>query len=258
MSAQWQYAGSYNNLSNTAANKKGSIHDDGPARKLGFKGAFVPGSVVGACAMASIMSRFGTGWFDGGWYDLNFVSPVYTSDEVAATGHEVEASTMECSVVDKVGRLCCAGQAGLGTEIPWSRGPGDESIFPRAKVGTEFNEMTFSIEPLDVQPLLDASCETAEVWQKYIHPEHLMPIALQICDFELTPLEGVRPPGMWAQHALVQYKPLPFGKYRMSEHLAEKGVSGRTNFMNFQFHLFDESGEEVAVGRHKCKLIRDE
>lgn len=258
MARQWQYEGDYHRLSNTAANKKGSIHDDEPARRLGFKGAFVPGSVVGACAMTAIIDRYGSDWFNSGWYDFNFVSPVYTSDDVYATGHDSEDGAMECGVVDEDQRLCCAGRAGLGTEMPWPQDPGDQTIFPSAKLRTRFDEEEVVIKPADVTPLLNAAGDASEIWQTNIPPEHLMPIALRIVDFKLTPTERVRPPGMWAEHALVQYQPLPYGTYRITEHLAEKGSSGRTNFLTFQFHVFDKTGTEVAVGRHKCKFIRDE
>jgi hypothetical protein len=257
MKTNWKYKGDFNHLSNTAANKKGSIHDDEPAQKLGFKGAFVPGSVVGAYAMTAVINRFGKDWFNNGWFDFNFVSPVYTSDEVVTTASEAEGDVIECNVFDRQERLCCIGRAGTGSDLPWSDDPGDESIFPNAKLGTQFQEHSLTIEYPDVEPLLDAACDSAGHWRDHIHPEHLMPIALKICDFKLTPFEGVRPPGMWAQHALFQREPLPYGDYRMTEYLAEKGASGRTHFMTFQFHLFDASDREVAVGRHKCKFIRE-
>lgn len=218
----------------------------------------MPGSVVGACAMTAVIDCYGSEWFDAGWYDFNFVSPVYTSDEVNAAGHGIEDGIIECRVLDKDRRLCCTGRAGLGTEMPWPQDPGDNAIFPAAKVGTKFDEKEVIIEPTDVKPLLVAAGDASKIWQTNIPPEHLMPIALRIVDFNLTPTERVRAPGMWAEHALVQYQPLAYGTYRITEHLAAKGSSGRTNFLTFQFHVFDKTGKEVAVGRHKCKFIRDE
>jgi len=51
MSDQPIFEGPFRKLINTAADRKGSIHDDAEARKLGFRGGFVPGSVVGSAAL---------------------------------------------------------------------------------------------------------------------------------------------------------------------------------------------------------------
>ena len=83
-----------------------------------------------------------------------------------------------------------------------------------------------------------------------------MGVALRALDWKLVPIVGTKPPGMWAEHAIKVMKPMPYGQYRLSEYLAEKGISGRTYFVDFQFIVSDDSGDEVAVGRHKCKFIR--
>lgn len=49
---------------------------------------------------------------------------------------------------------------------------------------------------------------------------------------------------------------MPYGRYRLSEFLANKGASGRALFVEFQFCVTDVGGNEVAVGRHKCKFLR--
>ena len=75
-------------------------------------------------------------------------------------------------------------------------------------------------------------------------------------DFQRIPLGGVRQPGMWAQHAIAVRAPILWDTpYRIRESLAEKGVSGRTQYLSFQFHLYDADDNEVAVGRHKCKFL---
>lgn len=257
----WQYSGPWLGLKNTSAQKKGSIHDDEPARQLGFRGAFVPGSVVGCCAMPAILDCFGLDWFEGGWYDFNFVSPVYTSDKVrsvAAFSHD----GMACRVETEDDRLCCAGRAGLGYEDPWSGAGGLEHIFPEARIGQTFEERTIDINRDQVQPMLDAAGDDSSCWERLIHPQHLMGVALRTVDWDLVPLVGVRAPGMWAQHAIKVSRPMPYGRYRLVEHLAEKGSSGRTHFVDFQFALFDDNGDdngdEIAVGRHKCKFIRSD
>jgi len=251
----WHYEGTWRALRNTAAEKAGSIHADEPARKLGFRSAFVPGSVVGACALPALLDRFGMSWFDGGWYDLTFVEPVYTTDRVRAIGLS-EGEDIACRVESEDGRLCCSGRAGLGYSDPWRGFGGPDEIFPLANVGQKFAPRTVDFTRDEVLRTLDAGPEHADCWESLIHPEHLMAAALHMLDWDLVPLEHVRGPGMWAEHAFKIRKPMPYGRYRMSEHLAEKGSSGRTHFVYFQFAIANESGEEVAVGRHKCKFIR--
>ncbi len=251
----WQYQRPWLGLKNISASKKGSIHDDEPARKLGFKGAFVPGSVVGSCAMPAILERFGLDWLEGGWYDFKFVTPVYTSDRVRATAALCDDG-LTCRVETDDDRLCCAGRAGLGYDDPWTVHGGPAHIFPEAIVGQTFEEQTLEISRDHVRPMLDAGGDDSSCWNTLIHPEHLMGVALRMVNWELVPRVGVRDPGMWAEHAIKIRKPMPYGRYRLSEFLAQKGDSGRTHFVDFQFTVSDDGGDEVAVGRHKCKFIR--
>lgn len=252
-----QYNGSWKGLQNTAENKKGSIHDDEPARKLGFKGAFVPGSVVAASAMPAILDEFGANWLNGGWYNFTFVTPVYTSDQVRTTA-AVNDDSWTCRIESRDARLCCTGQAGIGYREPWSDAGGNDDVFPDAQVGQVFDEATLDISLEDVQPMLTAAGDDSSLWESIIHPEHLMAAALGIVDWGLVPLPGVKAPGMWAQHAIKVARSMPYGRYHIREYLAAKGISGRTHYVDFQFAVLDESGKEIAVGRHKCKFIRSE
>ena len=253
----WHYEGPWKGLENTAAGKQGSIHDDEPARRPGFRGAFVPGTVVGSSAMPAILERFGSAWFEGGWYDLNFVAPVYTSDRVRTTAAVCDEG-ITCDVQTDDDRLCCAGRAGLGYQDPWNSAGGPEHIFPDAGIGQTFEENTLQIAREHVQPMLQAAGDESACWQTLIHPQYLMGVALRTVHWKLVPTVAVRAPGMWAGHAIKIARPMPYGRYRVNEYLAEKGMSGRTNFVNFQLAVFDDRGDEVAVGRHKCKFIRED
>jgi hypothetical protein len=59
------FEGPYRRLVNTAAEQKNSIHDDAQAQRLGFRGGFVPGSIVGTASMPAIVARLRQG-VDGG------------------------------------------------------------------------------------------------------------------------------------------------------------------------------------------------
>jgi len=255
MTAATIYEGDWRKLGNPSADRKGSIHDDEPARQLGFKGAFVPGSVVGTCAMPAIIERYGKAWFDGGWFDMTFVSPVYTSDSVRAVARDADEG-MAFEVVTDDDRLCCAGRAGTGYIDPWSTSGGPDDVFPDAHIGERFEDQAIEITREHTAGMLGAGGDPAPLWDDLIPPLHLMAVALQMVDWHRVPVPGTRPPGMWARHAIKVNSPMPYGSYVMKEYLVEKGASGRTLYVEFQFSLHRSSGEEVAVGRHKCKFIR--
>ena len=255
MTETWRYAGEFNKLANTAARKKGSIHDDDAARGLGFRKAFVPGSVVGHYAMPAILDRYGPEWIESGWYDFNFVSPVYIDEDVRAVAAESDEG-IAIRVETRDGRLCAHGRAGSGADVPWDTRGELAEVFPHARIGTSFSKRT-EINPEDAAALLDASCDDGTGWRDIVPPEHLMPIALHMIDFKQTPVEGVRHPGMWAQHAIAVNAPIHWGRsYIFEENLAEKGISGRTQYLSFEFRVLDDEMNEVAVGRHKCKFLR--
>jgi hypothetical protein len=258
MSEANQADNAWRQLANTADNKKGSIHDDATAQKLGFKKAFVPGSVVANFAMPTILQHFGHAWLECGWYDFNFVSPVYIDEEVRTVCDDA-SGVFTCRIETRAGRLCAHGTAGASGSLPPLQTEGqtdDASVFPRAVLGTRF-ELDIHIRRKDAEPLLTASHDKSVQWRDCVPPEHLMPIALHMIDFKKLPTDGVAHPAMWAQHAISVHSQIHWDcDYHIVETLAEKGISGRTQYVTFQFHVFDQGDVEVAVGRHKCKFLR--
>ena len=265
------FEGRWRRLVNTAAEQKGSIHDDDEARKLGFRGGFVPGSVVGQSSFPAIVDAFGKAWFEGGWYSMTFVSPVYIDDEV----HEVaqrSGDELAFQVVDRAGRLCCNGRAGLGTDVPWDVSPdlahGAEGVLPGIEAGFEYLPHTFTPErELCLGTVNSAGDESpwyreASPWGAPIVPmEYLQVVALHLMrephQPRLARLQGVHGPGMWAQHELAVREPLFLDReYTVREKVADKGRSGRAVFLTYEFEIF-EGERKVAHGRHKAKWLAD-
>ena len=259
------YVGSWRRLTNLSADRKGSIHDDDAAKSLGFKSAFVPGSTVATAAMPALVHCLGSRWMEGGWYRFTFVSPVYTDEdvrEVAEEGTDGVASRVQT----RDERLCCSGMAGFGFRPPWrpeddGRGAGD--VLPGVEIGLTFEQEGFVTHEPDIQPLLaSAGDETpwyadSSPWGRgVVPPERLHGFALQITRSRTLPVSGVRNPGMWAQHDLVLRQPLFLDKtYVMTERVADKGRSGRTAFLTYEFEVLDASGTQLAIGRHKVKWL---
>lgn len=264
------FAGRWRKLANISADNKGSIHDDEAAQKLGFRGAFVPGSVVGTAALEGAFEHFGSRFLERGWYDLTFVSPVYEQDDVRALAEPVDGDDLAVRVEDAGGRLCCSGRTGLDGALPWRAeddgGHGAEGVLPGVAPGTEFESRAFSVMPRDIEPLLTGSGEVSEWYTTkspwggpVVPPERLQRIALDISRTRRLTVSGVREPGMWAGHALVMRAPLFLGRvYTMSERVVDKGRSGRAIFLTYEFRVTNGAGEEVAVGRHKVKWLAAE
>lgn len=265
------FTGRWRRLINTAAAEKGSIHDDDAAARLGFRGGFVPGSVVGTAAMPAIVAAFGSQWMEGGWYSFTFVSPVYVNDDVREVAARA-GDSIHLQVVDRSGRLCCNGEAGLGTRLPWDAsqdGTGDTEVLPGIQIGHTFKPIEFEPQTAEcVGTVTSAGDETP--WYReqspwggpLVPPEYLHVVALHLVSGPEQPHTprpvGVRGPGMWATHDLVVHAPLLAGdKYTMREKVADKGRSGRTVFLTYEFEVF--SGTRlVAHGRHKAKWLAED
>lgn len=262
------HEGVWRRLANISAGRKGSIHDDDAAREMGFRGGFVPGSTVGQAAMPAIIARLGQRWMEGGWYRFKFVRPVYVDEQVREVGSAPLADgTLPLRVEARDGRLCCDGAAGLGATLPWdpaedgTHGAGE--VFPAMTIGQAFAPSELHVAADEAAAMIAAAgdptpwYESGSPWGgPLIPPERLMNAALNAIRGEIRTDESIRNPGMWAEHAIAIEQPLFAGRtYTLTEHLADKGLSGRTAYADFQFEVADQSGARCATGRHKIKWI---
>jgi len=264
-------AGPWRRLVNTAAASKGSIHDDAEAAKLGFRGGFVPGSVVGTAALPAVVEAFGRAWMEGGWYSLTFVSPVYVDDEVREVASRSGAD-ITVQVLDRAGRLCCNGRAGLGASVPWDVAEdglhGAQSVFPGLEIGHTFDPWEFTPDRDLCLGTVDAAGDLTPWYREsspwgspVVPPEYLHVVALDLMrqpgQPRTLPVTGVRGPGMWAAHDLMVHAPLLVDRsYTMTERIVDKGRSGRTLFTTYEFEVFAET-RLVAHGRHKAKWLAE-
>jgi hypothetical protein len=277
-----RHDGRWRRLINLSAESKGSIHDDEAAQALGFEGAFVPGSTVGTVAFQGIAAVLGPRWFEGGWYNLKFVTPVYTKNDVREEAEAGADGRVDVKVVTSEGRLCCSGQAGLGFEVPWDPAMngklGGDVALPGVELGMQYDaaemRIVFKAEPdprgdapprwASVSAMLNAASDTTGWFESespfgrpLVAPESLHNFALRVTRGKRLSISGVRNPGMWAEHTLAIKQPLFLDEpYTMREFVADKGISGRTAFLAYEFEVL--SGDEVlAVGRHKVKWLRE-
>jgi hypothetical protein len=266
------FEGPWRKLVNTAAEQTGSIHDDAAAQKLGFRGGFVPGSVVGTAAMPALTAAFGQRWMEGGWYSLTFVSPVYIDDDVREVA-QYSGEDIAVQVVDRTGRLCCNGRAGLGANIPWDTAAdgthGADGVLPGIEIGHRFNPERFVPDAEMCAGTVRSGGDgtpwygDASPWGgPIVPPEYLHVVALHLVrhpdQVRVPRVSGVREPGMWAQHDLAIEGPLMLEKeYEIREWVADKGRSGRTVYLTYEFEVLD-GGRRMVRGRHKAKWLAEE
>ncbi|MFP6815977.1 MAG: hypothetical protein VB949_09970 [Pseudomonadales bacterium] len=257
------YRGAWKRLGNTAVAQAGSIHDDAAAKELGFEGAFVPGNVVASAAIPLIFERFGPDWMQGGWFSFNFTTPVYTSEEIRAHGDNGDTE-LQLFIQARDSRMCCNGAAGLGFIQPWhSRRDPDHTVFPELNIGFTFPESDIVINRDDVVGMLDAAGDETGWYRRespwgesVVPPEHLLPIALETMRGTRLPLPGKKGPGIWARHHISICEPLRYDqRYRFTQWLVDKGSSGRTLFVEYEFEV--SRGSTVVVrGGHRGKWLR--
>ena len=104
---------------NSAAESKGSIHDDEKAREMGYAGGFVPGVTVLGYMTRLMHEAFGADWLRTGEFHGRLRLPTYANDEVTVEGEVVEAPTpqnggrvaVELRVVDPRGQVTSSGRA---------------------------------------------------------------------------------------------------------------------------------------------------
>jgi hypothetical protein len=263
-----RHQGGWRKLANISADRKGSIHDDEPARALGFEGALVPGSTVATAAMPSVVALLGQRWFEGGWCNFKFVTPVYTADDVREEAEATADGRIDIRVVTSDGRLCCSGQAGLGFEPPWDRAhdgrQGADLVLPGVEIGAAYHDAEMTVTPEWAANMLRAGGDstpwygTTSPWGRPLAPPETMHnLALQATRSRRLNVTGVKNPGMWAEHWLAVNRPIFQDQpYLFREHIADKGLSGRTAYVTYEYEVLD-AGEVVAVGRHRVKWLRE-
>lgn len=268
------FEGTWRQLVNRAADSAGSIHDDSTARKLGFEGGFVPGTTVGTAALNAVLAHYGWDFLRGGWYSFTYVSPVYVNEEVREVAQPIDgASDINVLVVNREGRTCASGRAGLGTDLgagkawdPAADGTSGVEVLPLMPVGTVYPPEDVTPTTVECEDLLRSAGVSNIDWfmtespegGPVLFPEWIFGPALRIIRRPGVVQLGdeANPPPMWAQHMLRVERPMPYGRtYTITESLVDKGRSGRTVFVTSEFEVKDAEGLRYVHGRHRSKWL---
>jgi hypothetical protein len=162
------WTGEFRKPRNSAAQAKGSIHDDATASKLGFKGGTVAGSIHMDQFVPGLLEIYGDRWFETGAMSLYFTQATVDSEAVRATVEPGEAHA-RLTMHNEAGAQICEGAASLGHD-PQSelarRLQGQTSAEPQAlrilrdmTIGEEHHGLPVRIEPEGLASYLERITE---------------------------------------------------------------------------------------------------
>src|SRR5258708_1913044 len=162
------WTGEFRKPRNSAAEVKGSIHDDATASKLGFKGGTVAGSIHMDQFVPGLLEIYGDRWFETGAMSLYFTQATVDAEAVRATvepGDERARLTMH----NEAGAQICEGTASLGRdpqselarrlEAQTPAEPGALRILKDLRVGDENHDVSIRIEPEGLASYLERITE---------------------------------------------------------------------------------------------------
>jgi hypothetical protein len=115
------------------------IHEDGPARAFGFRGALVPGVTVYSWMTHPVAAALGGAWLDHGTFSVRFAKPVYFGETVtvraSVAAHSKEDVTIQSRVVNDQDEVCATATMGLplGPLLPLP----DVAAYPAAALPAE-------------------------------------------------------------------------------------------------------------------------
>lgn len=104
---------------NTAANSRGSIHDDEKAKEMGYKGGFIPGTTVLGYMSRLMQETYGPRWQAGSTFNGRLRRPLYEGAPATVTGAVIEEATaangntvtVELKVIDGEGTVVAFAEA---------------------------------------------------------------------------------------------------------------------------------------------------
>ncbi len=138
---------------NTARESENKIHDEGVARRFGFKGGVVPGVDVYAYMTHHPVLLWGRAWLERGAASCRFLKPVYDGEIVTVMASE-SAQGLDLRAEAR-GELCAEGTASLSSKAPspprlFAGAPAPPAVRPLADEARLATGTRFTINPLRV------------------------------------------------------------------------------------------------------------
>jgi hypothetical protein len=170
---------------NSAAEVKGSIHDDATASKLGFRGGTVAGSIHMDQFVPGLLQLWGEDWFSTGGMSLYFTKATVDAEPVKATV-EASAERARLRMHDEAGAQICEGTASLGPdpqselakrlEAQTPAEDGQLRILRDLRVGDECSDIPVRVEIEHLLKTLETLTEPLPIYRD----RHILPPSLLV------------------------------------------------------------------------------
>ena len=261
------------------------IHEDEPAKRLGFRAGIVGGLVLEGILFPVIDSAFGHLWYEGGTYSVRHKTPAYEG-EVRAVWEEAEhtlgdARSIKFWLENKAGEKSTHGWASLsksGKKLipPWERQSfptlptTDEDLIPEFQMGSSRLpfQVCYTIDEMIKRHDRFQGCNwwhrVASPWGQPITTGfEIVSVAYKDTNYELNYLKSptmarLRTP-MDAGHDMVIYRPMFLGQtYNVSCVLRHKWQTERSVFFVHEYTIKDQNESNIALMRtYVAHLIKD-
>ena len=262
---------------NTMRKAEGSIHDEGEARKLGFRGGLVAGSIHME-QLAPVLDRaFGEAFLERGAISLYFLTPTLHGEEVRAIVEAPPEPTDDVQVeawMEKPdGTRICEGTASLGSPIAPSalharkldeHAVGELRILAGAAAGDEFPEVDTSVPHDQLDKRLKVITEPMHY---YIDDERWggrVPTAPNQVNALMAPanayLRTMRAGAIGLYGAIelrnVNGPMLVDTPYRAGGRLLHAGDTPKTEYLWFDTWADDEAGKRIVEMRMMLRFMK--
>lgn len=262
---------------NSAADAKGSIHDDATATKLGFRGGTVAGSIHMELFPPLLLKAFGQRWFERGTLSLYFLNATTDREPVRAFVRQPAEGAADVQVDAWVerddGMRVGEGSASVGN-------PGEPTALQRRPLDRfESGELRllkgigpgFKFQPVDVRLEPEGQARRMKViterlpWYEDASPWG-GPIATPAAMVQLlyaqsvATLRGQIGPSVGLFGAIelrnISGPVLVDVPYRVTGEVLAVGQSPKTEYMWFETGANDESGKRVAEMRMLLRWMK--
>ncbi len=181
------WVGPFRSPRNSAAEVKGSIHDDATATKLGFRGGTVAGSIHMDQFVPRLLELYGDAWLQTGGLSLYFTQATVDREEVRASV-EAGADRSRLEMHNRDGALICQGTAALqpnaGSELARrfeAQAPAAEGalrILADLRIGDANHDLPVRVEPEVLARYLGTVTENVPAYEAgVLPPSHAVRLA---------------------------------------------------------------------------------
>ncbi len=272
-----RYYGPLRAPANPGRETAGNIHSDEDARKLGFRGGLVAGSIHMEMFPPVLVRAFGERWLERGSLSLYFLTPTLHGEDVRAVVVEPPEGASDAQVEAWAersdGERICEGTASVGEPPEPSalqarqldrHSSGDLRILAGVRAGDDFPVVDTKVEQEAVDQRLTVITEPMPWYSEPSRWGGTLPTPVNQVNALIEPahayLEGkrARAIGLYGAIELRNVNgPMLVGKtYRAGGTLLHAGDSPKTEYMWFDTWADDGDGKRVAEMRMQLRFMK--